>query len=265
MAGRTSKGRRQREINGDLSELSAAIYRQFTSSPSCSGWHSTRAKSGWAKPLLPYIQPKQQITDCPSNPMHQGMCHCHHAPTTQSPCSHCHHACCSASRVTPPPRSPNIFNVSAFGQSFTGFISIRTKHAGSQDIEILYSSQISLSLSSLATLSHPHPPDAPPPSPSFNLLMTTWHGIASSSPSASPKPPGLRLGLIWTLCHPVSIHHPHSPILSSLLPPSSLPKRLWFKILYCEPPLPLQCFSACCQLQLFLPHHILSQSLSRYW
>ena len=70
---------------------------------SLSLWRSTRAKSGWAKPLLPYIQPKQQITDCPSNPMHQGMCHCHHAPTTQSPCSHRHHACCSASCAPPPP------------------------------------------------------------------------------------------------------------------------------------------------------------------
>lgn len=73
---------------------------------SLSLWRSTRAKSGWAKPLLPYIQPKQQITDCPSNPMHQGMCHCHHAPTTQSPCSHRHHACCSAGYANPPSHLP---------------------------------------------------------------------------------------------------------------------------------------------------------------
>lgn len=57
---------------------------------------------------------------------------------------------------------------------------------------------------------------------------------------------------------------PHS-FLPPSLPPSSLPKRLWSKILYCEPPLPLQCLSACCQLQLFLPRHIRSQSLNRSW
>lgn len=66
----------------------------------------------------------------------------------------------------------------------------------------------------------------PQPFSSFNLLLTTCHGFASSSPPpprpASPKPPDLRLGLIWTLCHPVSIHHPHSLIHSSLLPPPSL-------------------------------------------
>lgn len=185
---------------------------------------STHAKSGWAKPLLPYIQPKQQITGCPSNPMHQGMCHCHHAPIIQSPCSHHHHSRCSASSATPKPQpSTLLLLVSHF--EFAVFIPIRIKHAGR--------SNLSRSVFPSNTLSHPHPPSAPHPFPNFNLLMTTWHGRASFSPSASPKPPGLRLGLIWTLCHPVSIHHPHSPILSSP-PSSSLPKRLWFKILYCE-------------------------------
>lgn len=105
------------------------------------------------------------------------------------------------------------------------------------------------------TLSHPHALSNPtPPTHPLPVLTSSWPpgmGSLPSVPAASPKPPGLRLGLIWTLCHPVSIHHPHIPILSSLPPP--LPKRLWFKILYCEPPLHLQCLSACCQLQLFPP------------
>lgn len=55
-------------------------------------------------------------------------------------------------------------------------------------------------------------PSDPTSSSSFNLLMTTWHhGTATSSPPALPKPADLRLGLIWTLCHPVSIHLPPMP------------------------------------------------------
>lgn len=105
-----------------------------------------------------------------------------------------------------------------------------------------FQSCLSLSFPS-NTPSHPHRSLSTPPQPvsSFNLLLTTWRGIASFSPpplpTASPKPPDLRLGLIWTLCHPVSIHLPHSLIQSPL--PPSLPKRLWFKILYCEHHTPL--------------------------
>lgn len=47
--------------------------------------------------------------------------------------------------------------------------------------------------------------------------MATWHGLASFSPLASPKPPGLRLGLIWTLCHPASLHRSILPSLLLLL------------------------------------------------
>lgn len=91
-----------RENGGDGSEADCSsimpVHFLFLS-------RSTHAKSGWAKPVLPYIQTKQQITACPSNPtMHQGMCHCHHAAAVQSPCSHRHQSCCCTLRhsTTPP-------------------------------------------------------------------------------------------------------------------------------------------------------------------
>lgn len=127
-----------------------------------------RAKSGWAKPLLPYIQPKQPITDCPSNPMHQGMCHRHHAPTIQTSCSHLHHSC------SPHPQ-PSFLH---FPLLVTFHICLFVSERGSRDIKTAV--QISPPLSSPSnTLSHPHPPQ---PFSSFNLLLTTWRGIASSSP-----------------------------------------------------------------------------------
>lgn len=117
----TRRSSQRGQINENWAESSyiMPIYFLFLSS-------STHAKSGWAKPLLPYIQPKQQITDCPSNPMHQGMCHCHHAPTIQSSCSHCHQSWCSASCTPPLPHTP-AFCVYAFGQTSWIFrmISIR--------------------------------------------------------------------------------------------------------------------------------------------
>lgn len=115
---------------------------------------------------------------------------------------------------------------------------------------------------------HPAPSSTPPPQPqpfsNFNLLLTTWCGIASSSPhpplprTASPKPPDLRLGLIWTLCHPVSSTTP----TASFIPPS-LPlyqRGFGLKSFIVSPTLPSQCLSACCQLQLFLLHLSISQS-----
>lgn len=131
------------------------------SSSSC----STHAKSGWAKPLLPYIQPKQQITECPSNPMHQGMCHCHRAPTNQSPCSHHHHSCSSASCTSP--HDP-AFSICNFGQSFwiCGFISeYGIQEAGKTN----HHSNLSVFPSN--TLFYPYPPTAPHP---FPVLASSW-------------------------------------------------------------------------------------------
>lgn len=87
-----ASGKLTGEIGGDGSEADCShimpVHFLFLS-------RSTHAKSGWAKPVLPYIQTKQQITACPSNPtMHQGMCHCHHAAAVQSPCSRRHQSCC---------------------------------------------------------------------------------------------------------------------------------------------------------------------------
>ncbi|CAB1419924.1 unnamed protein product [Pleuronectes platessa] len=75
--------------------------------------------------------------------MHQGMCHCHHAPTTQSPCSHRHGACCSARCAnSTPSQTSSVF-------------------ATPCPVLIL---------------------PVPPSSPSINLVMTTWHGTASYGP-----------------------------------------------------------------------------------
>lgn len=153
----------------------------------------------------------------------------------QSPCSHRHYSC----RPPPMARLPPF---STFIHTFPIYIGFFLSEAAipKPPFQSCLPPSFPSNTPSHSILISPSPPHPTPPQPisSFNLLLTTWRGIASfSPPTASPKPPDLRLGLIWTLYHPVSIHLPHSLIQSS--PPPSLPKRLWFKILYCEHHTPL--------------------------